>query len=151
MDIKIKGLDDVTGNLDSFSQNVQVELKEALDISLRDVQEYAREHHRFITRTGEAERSIETAANYGTYFKGVVGTTREVTVYLHTGTDRHVIVPRLKQSLRFVKDNKFTFARRVNHPGTKEDPFIYNALEHNRSDIISRFENAIASAVKEMG
>ena len=72
MDIRIKGLDDVTGNLDSFSQNVQVELKEALDISLRDVQEYAREHHRFITRTGEAERSIETAASYGTYFKGVV-------------------------------------------------------------------------------
>ena len=151
MDIKIKGLDDVTGNLDSFSQNVQVELKEALDISLRDVQEYAREHHRFITRTGEAERSIETAASYGAYFKGVVGTTREVTVYLHTGTDRHVIVPRLKQSLRFVKDNKLKFARRVNHPGTKEDPFIYNALEHNRSDIISRFENAIANAVKEMG
>ena len=141
MDIKIKGLDDVTGNLDSFSQNVQVELKEALDISLRDVQEYAREHHRFITRTGEAERSIETAASYGAYFKGVVGTTREVTVYLHT----------LKQSLRFVKDNKLKFARRVNHPGTKEDPFIYNALEHNRSDIISRFENAIANAVKEMG
>ena len=74
MDIKIKGLDDVTRNLDSFSQDVQVELKEALDISLRDVQEYAREHHRFITRTGEAERSIETAASYGTYFKGVVGT-----------------------------------------------------------------------------
>lgn len=151
MDIKIKGLDDVTRNLDSFSQNVQVELKEALDISLRDVQEYAREHHRFITRTGEAEKSIETAASYGTYFKGVVGTTREVTVYLHTGTDRHVIVPRLKQSLRFVKDNKLKFARRVKHPGTKEDPFIYNALKHNRRDIISRFENAIANAVREMG
>ena len=151
MDIRIKGLDDVTGNLDSFSQNVQVELKEALDISLRDVQEYAREHHRFITRTGEAEKSIETAASYGTYFKGVVGTTREITVYLHTGTDRHIIVPRLKQSLRFVKGNKFKFARRVNHPGTKEDPFIYNALKHNRSDIISRFENAIINAVREMG
>lgn len=151
MDIRIKGLDDVTGNLDSFSQNVQVELKEALDISLRDVQEYAREHHRFITRTGEAEKSIETVASYGTYFKGVVGTTREITVYLHTGTDRHIIVPRLKQSLRFVKGNKFKFARRVNHPGTKEDPFIYNALKHNRSDIISRFENAIANAVREMG
>ena len=117
MDIKIKGLDDVTRNLDSFSQDVQVELKEALDISLRDVQEYAREHHRFITRTGEAERSIETAASYGTYFKGVVGTTREITVYLHTETDRHVIVPRLKQSLRFVKGDKFKFARR--HPGNE--------------------------------
>lgn len=151
MDIRIKGLDDVTGNLDSFSQNVQVELKEALDISLRDVQEYAREHHRFITRTGEAEKSIETVASYGTNFKGIVGTTRKVTVYLHTGTDRHVIVPRLKQSLRFVKGNKFKFARRVKHPGTKEDPFIYNALQHNRSDIISRFENAIANAIKEMG
>lgn len=151
MDIKIKGLDDVTRNLDSFSQNVQVELKEALDISLRDVQEYAREHHRFITRTGEAEKSIETVASYGTNFKGVVGTTREITVYLHTGTDRHTIVPRLKQSLRFVKGNKFKFAKRVNHPGTKEDPFIYNALEHSRSDIISRFEDAIINAIKEMG
>ena len=151
MDIKIKGLDDVTGNLDSFSQNVQVELKEALDVSLRDVQEYAREHHRFITRDGDAEESIETDEYYGTYFKGVVGTTREITVYLHTGTDRHVIVPLLKQSLRFVKGDKIKFARRVNHPGTKEDPFIYNALKHNRSDIISRFENAIANAVREMG
>lgn len=96
MDIKIKGLDDVTRNLDSFSQDVQVELKDALDISLRDVQEYAREHHRFITRTGEAEKSIETAANYGTSFRGTVGTTREITVYLHTGTRAHTIVPRFK-------------------------------------------------------
>lgn len=150
MDIKIKGLDDVTRNLDNFSQNVQIELKDALDISLRDVQEYAQEHHRFISRTGEAERSIETQSKYGNVFKGIVGTTREVTVYLHKGTDRHVIVPRLKQSLRFIKSNKFKFTKRVNHPGTKEDPFIYNALEYHRSGIISRFENAIANAIKEM-
>ncbi len=149
--IKINNLDKVTTQFNRFSQDVQDELKDALSISLRDIQERAQEEHNFITRTGEAERSIETQEQFGTSFKGIVGTTRQITVYLHRGTQPHSIKPKKKQVLRWGNGSEFIFARRVKHPGMRKDPFIYKALEYHRSDIISRFESAVANAVKEMG
>ena len=56
-------------------------------ISVRDIQERARSTHRFTTRTGEAERSIEAeVTGSGTSLQGTVGTTRLITIYLHQGT-----------------------------------------------------------------
>ena len=51
-------------------------------ISVRDIQERARSTHRFTTRTGEAERSIEAeVTGSGTSLQGTVGTTRLITIY----------------------------------------------------------------------
>lgn len=39
------------------------------------------------------------------------------------------------------------FARRVKHPGTKKDPYIYEALDAEEPVIVSRFE-ALAERMK---
>lgn len=42
------------------------------------------------------------------------------------------------------------FAKRVYHPGTKRDPFIFNAANANKRQIIGRFENAVRRVFEEV-
>lgn len=137
--------DVLLGRLHRLQQEVDSRLTEAVNISLRDVQEYARAHHRFTTRTGEAERSIEKtdARKVQGSIQGDVGATRKVTIYLHQGTRPHNIVPRRKLALRWASGNGFVFARRVHHPGTQPDPFIFDAFDHEEARIVSRLEHAL--------
>lgn len=166
--ITIKNLNQVTSRFNQLSLDVQDELKDALDISLRDVKDYAQKNHRFISRTGTSERetigenidkdkknksveqSIGSEASYGAMFKGTVGSPSIIALYLHEGTKKHTIMPRKKFVLRWLDGKKFYFAKRVRHPGIKADPFLENALEHEKPAIISRFELAINRAIAEM-
>ena len=61
--------------------------------------------------------------------------------FVHAGTPAHVIRPHFKKILRFVPQggNGFIFARKVVHPGTAPDPFLYEALQNNVSNITSIF------------
>lgn len=148
MKIVIRGTSGVTADLESLRDDFVKKASEALSLSLRDVQERARGHHRFTTRTGLAERSIRTAsARKGRTLSGTVYTVLDYGVYLHQGTNPHVIEPRRKKALRWTDGGKFVFARRVKHPGTKKDPYIYEALDAEEPVIVSRFE-ALAERMK---
>lgn len=49
----------------------------------------------------------------------------------HDGTKPHVILPRKAKVLRFPKSkgsSVYIFAKKVNHPGTKPNPYLVNAL-----------------------
>lgn len=142
MKIVIRGTSGVTADLESLRDDFVKKASEALSLSLRDVQERARGHHRFTTRTGLAERSIRTAsARKGRTLSGTVYTVLDYGVYLHQGTNPHVIEPRRKKALRWTDGGKFVFARRVKHPGTKKDPYLYDALDEEEPSIVSRFES----------
>lgn len=150
LNITIKGLDAVASRLDKVSADTQAKLKDAMKSSVGDIQERARKNHRYITRTGDAERSIKTRVSFARDdISGIVGTTRKITVYLHQGTKRHTIVPRRKMALRWTNGSQFIFAKRVRHPGTKKDPFIFNAVHSEQRRIISRFEKAVRQAIGE--
>lgn len=49
--------------------------------------------------------------------------------YVNDGTRPHVIRPRNAQVLRFRVGGRIVFARKVDHPGTKPNPFLDRALE----------------------
>lgn len=49
-------------------------------------------------------------------------------VYVDQGTKPHVILPRRKKMLAFQKDGRWVFAKRVNHPGTRAQPFFTDAV-----------------------
>lgn len=120
---------------------IQKQLREAMDISVRDVQERAREEHKFISRTGQAEGSIhKTVEGSGDHLAGTVFTALPHAVYQHEGTRAHTIVPRSKKVLRWSDGGQFVFAKRSQVSGIKKDPFIYNALEKERPAIVSRFK-----------
>lgn len=109
-----------------------------------DIQEYAREHHKFVTRGGDTEKSIQMYAegNTATVYLG-----SDVAVYQHEGTPPHIIKARNKLALRFVRKGDFVFYKRVHHPGIQADPYLFDAAEHERARIQSRFADVIESVL----
>lgn len=57
---------------------------------------------------------------------GVVGV--PYALFHHEGTQPHVIEARRARALRFEVGGNVVFARRVNHPGTRPNRFLLNAL-----------------------
>ena len=129
-------------------------IRQAVKVSTIDVRETAQEQHRFTSRTGNLEKAIDyQISNSG--MQGVIFLDIDVAKYgpfVHEGTPAHVINPRFKKVLRFVPrgGNGFVFARRVFHPGTKSDPFLYEALERKRGDVFSIFAKATNTALKDI-
>jgi hypothetical protein len=48
--------------------------------------------------------------------------------WVHDGTRPHVIVPRRARVLRFEVGGRTVFARRVNHPGYRGNPFLQSSV-----------------------
>ena len=66
-------------------------------------------------------------------------------VYVHFGTRKHIIQPKKRKALRFETPSGFAFAKRVEHPGYKGDPFFKKAADDTfkkLGDIIERSMNA---------
>jgi HK97 gp10 family phage protein len=75
---------------------------------------------------GNLRQSINYVQNGGSGF--VVWVNAEYGVYVDQGTRPHLILPRTKKMLAFQINGKWVFAKRVNHPGTKAQPFFTNAV-----------------------
>lgn len=130
------------GKLDKAPEDLRKKVKEAMAISVRDVQERARKQHRFTSRTGDAEGSIKVSLmGRNEHLVGTVYTALPHAVYQHQGTRAHDIVPRSKQALRWSGGKDlFIFAKRSHVAGIKADPYIFNAFEEEKPAIISRFK-----------
>lgn len=129
-------------------------IRQAVKASTIDVRETAQEQHRFTSRTGNLEKAIDyQISNSG--MQGVVFLDNDIAKYgpfVHEGTPAHVINPRFKKVLRFVPrgGNGFVFARRVFHPGTKSDPFLYDAINRKRGDVYATFAKATNMALEDI-
>lgn len=115
-------------------------VRRQVKMAVRDVREYARDHHRFVTRSGMTEKSIMSLAKDN---QGTVMLTNNIARWQHEGTKPYVIVPRSKKVLRFAVNKEFVFSKRVRHPGIKADPFLYSAAEKELPKIEKRFQIAL--------
>ena len=85
----------------------------------------------------EAPRKTGKSASmitYKTFVRGLnIGFSIELpevySKFVIPGTRAHVITPRHAKALRFVVGGKVVFTQRVNHPGTKPNPFPEKAIE----------------------
>lgn len=139
---------------------IKQEMKLALRVALRDVQRRARSEHRFRSRTGNLERSVKTEIVSDWPPKGRVvldpaiartESGKSYGVFVHDGTPPHDIRPRFKKSLRWANGSEFVFARSVKHPGTKPDPFLYDAGENERANINATFNRYTERALQKAG
>ena len=64
--------------------------------------------------------------------------------FVHWGTRPHTIRPRNKKTLRWVGRGGFAFAKRVNHPGYKGDPYMLNAA----AQALREFDGIISEEFK---
>ncbi|MDP2811771.1 MAG: hypothetical protein Q8O34_16660 [Rhodocyclaceae bacterium] len=65
-------------------------------------------------------------------------------VFVHWGTRPHVIRPKNRKVLRWPSGGAFAFARKVNHPGYKGDPWLHQAA----NEAIRQFDAIVNRALK---
>lgn len=98
--------------------------------------------NRLLIRKAErvADLARAYAAGHGSIPEGIIVgpvegksikviSTNPHTIFVHNGTPRHPIRPRRPGGyLRFQVDGRTVYARAVNHPGFRGDPFLTKAL-----------------------
>ncbi len=75
--------------------------------------------------------SIPQGIRIGPYVDGSINvvSTHPATLFVHDGTRPHPIYPRRRGGLlRFQVGGRIVYARMVNHPGYRGDPFLTDAL-----------------------
>jgi len=138
-------------------QAVRDHLRIAVKSSTVDVQRVARKYHKFVTKIGSVERAVTVV--FPDEMTGRVFLNPAIAkhaVFLHEGTRPHRIEPKRRRLLRWAAPlggggKGFAFARHVNHPGTKPDPFLYTALEARRDSIQAKMDKATDAALREAG
>lgn len=121
-----------------------------LKLAVRDIKEHASEHHRYTSCSGALERDgIVTMVKDN---KGILTLNPRIpyAVFVHQGTKAHDITPRHKSVLRWADGAGFNFAKRVKHPGTRPDQFLYQAADEMESKIQSRFQSALEKIIEEI-
>lgn len=88
-------------------------------------------------RTGRLAGKIEPKrmqSDFGRYLEGACGVQpglngqRGYALYQAQGTRPHVITAKRARALRFVVAGRVVYARRVQHPGTRPNPFLITHL-----------------------
>lgn len=75
------------------------------------------------TRAGIYSRVVLSNPGYNVE----VGARSKAMPYHHDGTKPHIIRPRRKRALKFQAGGRTVFAKKVNHPGTRANPFLIRA------------------------
>lgn len=154
MRIELSGFERLVRALEVDPNTVRRKINIALGESLTAIQVDAIDNHRFISRSGKLESAIEQELNSND-LAGRVSLDARIASYgplVHQGTRPHDIYPKTRKSLRWPKANGsgFVFSRRVHHPGTAADPFLYNALERQKTVISQQFELAAQEIAKKV-
>lgn len=133
-----------------FAEAFKNRYRQAIKDGTALVANHAAANHRFISRTGNLERSIQSEE---TDLKGIVYLNDKQAPYgpaIHNGARARVIVPRNRKALRWVAGGKFVFAKRVNWPGIKADPFLYQALDAERGEVAAVFDRYTDLAAEDI-
>lgn len=131
-------------------------LRQAVKSSTFMVQDEAQARHNFISRTSQLERAIDTRFDFDNGNNvGVVYLDDRAApygVFVHEGTRPHIIRPKTKSVLRWapMAGNGFIFSKEVHHPGTKSDPFLYDAINRKRGDVYATFAKATNMALEDI-
>jgi hypothetical protein len=74
---------------------------------------------------------LKNSINYRIIHNGAEIGMAPYAVYVEFGTAPHIITPKKKGgTLHWKSDNKDVFAKKVNHPGTRPQPFIRPSLNN---------------------
>lgn len=103
--------------------------------------------HETPVKRGTLRRSITSRVDSPT--RGVVGTNLRYAVYVHEGTRPHVITPVTKRALFWT--GAAHPVKRVQHPGTRANPFLVRGVERARHDIERALADLGDAALGQVG
>lgn len=115
-------------NVPNMANLVELATERATDVAIARVKEEAVQNAP--AQTGELRRGI-----VDDYDKKQVIATAKHSAPVEFGTAPHVITPKNGKALRFVKNGKEIFVKKVNHPGTKPQPFMRLAARTVQKEI----------------
>ncbi len=134
--------------LEIFRRN----LARAVEASCIEVALTAQTEHRYEQKQGRLKDAVQTKFTMG----GLVGRVYLDTgiapyaVPIHEGIRPHMIFPKRRKALRWVKGSDFVFSKRARFPGWQKDPFLYDALRTNEQKINDIFDRYTERAVQEV-
>jgi hypothetical protein len=82
--------------------------------------------------TGRLKNSIKVKS----YDGGIIIWMVEYGKFVEFGSPPHVIKPNSKKALKFKKGKKEIIVKKVNHPGSRPNPFIRNTIQNKIRKII---------------
>lgn len=107
----------VKGKFPKYSTIAELATERATDIAVSRVQQEAVDTAP--AQTGDLRRNIVPDFN-----KKEVRSEKNYSAAVEYGTAPHTIEAKNAKALRFTKGGKTIFAKKVNHPGTKPQPFM---------------------------
>lgn len=147
LEVKLEG-NDISRALALVHDRAVKALNVGLKIATREIQNTARSRHKFTTRSGNLERSIQTTSGY---LIGSVDLNKRIAPYgnyIHEGTRDHEVKPKDKKALRYVgAGGRFFFSKGHKVSGIKKDPFIVNAFESRRAEIMNIINRQVRTAI----
>lgn len=119
---------------------IQVDQSAAGEVGLQAARRLAIDTTRRVLNRGNVLTPVKTGRlrsgndsriqEQGLRVTGTVFNNTKYAIFVHDPTKPHIIRPRSKKVLRFLgADGATVFARQVNHPGTKGQPWLRRALE----------------------
>lgn len=123
-------------DIDKFSEDKQSGIRREISRASYSIQAKAKEEAP--VKKGFLRNSIDVIIqNSGV--TGQIIVKRNYGIFVHEGTRPHIILPKNKRVLAWrgmsisgKRSKEYTFASKVNHPGTKANPFLARAADKER-------------------
>ena len=139
MEINILGLSRIVTTIQRAGVALPQEFRQAMALTVTDIRRTAQE--RVPVKTNHLRQSITTAVS-DSPLTGMVMVGAPYGRFIEYGTRPHVILPRRSNVLAFTVGGSLVFAKKVNHPGTKAQPFMWPAFKENRAGLLRHFQAA---------
>lgn len=140
--IKLKNADKILQAFKQAPQQASKGIQKAVEQTVLLVNKTAK--RTAPSNTAELRKSIRSSVNG---MSGSVEVGISYAVAVHEGTRPHIIVPKNKKALANKRTGQM-FGKRVNHPGTKAQPFLREAVEMSEAQINNYFLDAIKGIIK---
>lgn len=119
----LKTINETFARLDDFAKNDALAYLQ--DVVFENAYDLADRH----TKDGNLLQSLyHKKINSNTYELGADANKASYAIFVHNGTRAHDIMPKTRKFLRWVKSDRFVFAKKVRHPGYRGDPFFIKAV-----------------------
>ncbi|MBS3953637.1 MAG: hypothetical protein KGZ88_11875 [Methylomicrobium sp.] len=124
IEVKLTGTEDVFKKFKQLNSELKTKVvKDLADAVFEDVDKSVGAH----SKTGKLESSLKIRKIDDGYAIEHDLQIAPHAVFVHWGTKPHVIKPKYKKRLRWASGSGFIFAKFVNHPGYKGDPYMVEA------------------------
>ncbi len=131
VEIRLKKIPNVLKE-EKLNAAVEIALKEGATRYKEMVLDYIDEGKAFRNRTGVLRSSIIA-------YENKVVAKAPYAPFVELGTRPHIILPKNKKALRFIKDGKEVFAKKVRHPGSKPYPFLFADIQNRAKEVAKTF------------